>query len=251
MKRIIASVTNDLVADNRLHKVCNTLTDMGFDVLLVGRRYHVSQQIAPRRYHIRRMHLLFRKGPLFYAEYNLRLMILLLFTKCDMFLANDLDTLTANIVAGKLMGKPVVYDSHEYFTEVPELIHRPRVQKIWLWLEKRLVPKVSAAYTVCQSIADIYSNQYSIPFRVVRNVPQVMQYPDVAATPNNTDFRPAIIYQGALNLGRGLEYAIRAMQYLPEARLLIAGSGDKEKELQKLAKDTSPQIGRASCRERV
>jgi glycosyltransferase involved in cell wall biosynthesis len=226
---------------------------MGFDVLLVGRRYHDSPQIAPRRYQTRRMHLLFRKGPLFYAEYNLRLMILLLFTKCDILLANDLDTLTANIVAGKLKGKPVVYDSHEYFTEVPELIHRPGVQKVWLWLEKRLVPKVSAAYTVCQSIADIYSKRYNIPFRVVRNVPQVMQHPEVTANLINNELRPAIIYQGALNLGRGLEYAIRAMQYLPEARLLIAGSGDKEKELQRLAKETSPQniqfLGRLSLEE--
>lgn len=253
MKRIIASVTNDLLADNRVHKVCSTLTDMGFDVLLVGRRYHDSPQLVPRKYKTRRMHLLFRKGPLFYAEFNLRLMILLLFTKCDILLANDLDTLPANVVGSKLKGKPVVYDSHEYFTEVPELMHRPRVQKVWLWLEKRLVPKVSAAYTVCQSIADIYSKQYNIPFRVVRNVPQVIQHPDALAKPTNTDSRPAIIYQGALNLGRGLEFAIRAMQYLPEAQLLIAGSGDKEKELQKLAKETSPQnirfLGRLSLEE--
>ena len=101
MKRIIVSVTNDLVADNRVHKVCTTLTEMGFDVLLAGRCYHSSPQMAPRVYKTRRMHLLFRKGPQFYAEYNLRLMFFLLFTKCDILLANDLDTLPANIVAGK------------------------------------------------------------------------------------------------------------------------------------------------------
>ena len=241
MKRIIASVTNDLVADSRVHKVCTTLTEIGFDVLLVGRRYHSSPQIAPRVYKTRRMHLIFRKGPLFYAEFNLRLMFFLLFTKCDILLANDLDTLPANVAAGKLKGKPVVYDSHEDFTEVPELINRPQVQQVWLWLEKNLVQKVNAAYTVCQSIADIYSDQYKITFRVVRNVPLYIEQADVAVAPADSGLQPAIIYQGALNLGRGLESAIRAMQYLPEAQLLIAGSGDKEKELKKLAKETSPK----------
>ena len=253
MKRIIASVTNDLVADNRVHKVCTTLTEMGFDVLLVGRRYHSSPQMAPRVYKTRRMHLLFRKGPQFYAEYNLRLMFFLLFTKCDILLANDLDTLPANIVAGKIKDKPVVYDSHEYFTEVPELINRPRVQKIWLWLEKKLVTKVNAAYTVCQSIADIYSKQYKIPFRVVRNVQLSQHYQDKTTNIFVADSRPVIIYQGALNLGRGLESAIRAMQYLPEAQLLVAGSGDKEKELKKLAQETALQnikfTGRLSLEE--
>jgi glycosyltransferase involved in cell wall biosynthesis len=214
---------------------------MGFDVLLAGRCYHSSPQMAPRVYKTRRMHLLLRKGPLFYAEYNLRLMFFLLFTKFDTLLANDLDTLMANVAAGKLKGKPVVYDSHEYFTEVPELINRPRVQRVWLWLEKVLVPKVSAAYTVCQSIADIYSQQYNIPFGVVRNVPQPIQYPENLDKTLINDSRPAIIYQGALNLGRGLESAIRAMQYIPEAQLIIAGSGDKEKELHELATEISPQ----------
>lgn len=253
MKRIAISVTNDLVADNRVHKVCTTLTEMDFDVLLIGRRYYGSRQIAPRAYKTHRMHLLFRKGPLFYAEFNLRLMLLLICTKCDILLANDLDTLTANVITAKLKRKPVVYDSHEYFTEVPELIDRPKIRKIWLWLEKRLVPEVNSAYTVCQSIADIYSGQYNIPFRVVRNVPLVEKETDIAERFILNDPRPAIIYQGALNLGRGLENAISAMQYLPEAMLLIAGSGDKEKELQKLADETSSQnirfLGRLSLEE--
>ena len=46
--------------------------------------------------------------------------------------------------------------------------------------------------------------------------------------------KPLIIYQGALNKGRGLEQAIGAMELLPEAELVIAGGGDLENELQAL-----------------
>ena len=41
-----------------------------------------------------------------------------------------------------------MYDSHEYFTQVPELINRPRVQKIWENIEKRILPKVKYAYRI-------------------------------------------------------------------------------------------------------
>jgi glycosyltransferase involved in cell wall biosynthesis len=241
LRRIIVSVTNDLVADNRVHKACNTLTEMGFGVLLTGRCYKNSPEVAPRSYTTRRLRHIFRKGPLFYAEYNLRLFLFLLFSKCDILLSNDLDTLPGNALAAKLKRIPLVYDSHEYFTEVPELIHRPRVRQVWQWLEERLVPGVSAAYTVCQSIAEIYTLKYSIPFRVVRNVPESTSFSGDAPEAIPEDSRSIIIYQGALNLGRGLEQAIRAMEYLPEAVLVLAGSGDKEEELRRLAAGVSPE----------
>lgn len=231
MKKIFVSVTNDLVADNRVHKVCNTLNAMGFQVTLVGRRLPGSPSLAPRGYATRRLRLLFHKGPLFYACFNFRLFLWLLFRPFNLLLANDLDTLPAMVLAGKLKRKPVIYDSHEFFTEVPELIHRPYIRKIWQRLEKLLIQQVSAAYTVCSSIAAEYERMYGIRFQVVRNLP-LAKPPDILQqSVTQQSKNPVIIYQGALNLGRGLPQAIRAMDYLPEAELVIAGSGDLDSEL--------------------
>jgi glycosyltransferase involved in cell wall biosynthesis len=230
LKKIIISVTNDLAGDQRVHRVCLTLTGMGFHVLLTGRKLPDSLPLKDRAYPTRRMRLCFTKGPLFYAEYNFRLFLLLLFSRFDLLLSNDLDTLPANWLAAKLKRKPLVYDSHEYFTEVPELIGRPLVQKIWEWLEKRFVPGVDQAYTVSKSIAEVYSRKYKISFRVVRNLPLAVAYrePPVAG---KDDPPHTIIYQGALNKSRGLEQAISAMQYLPDVTLLIAGTGDVKNDL--------------------
>jgi len=93
MKRVILSVTNDLFSDQRVDKVCNSLTKMGFCVKLIGRGYHNSPKLQKRNYQTKRIHLFFRTGPFFYAEYNIRLFLYLLFQKVDILVANDLDTL--------------------------------------------------------------------------------------------------------------------------------------------------------------
>jgi len=232
-KRIIVSVTSDLVSDNRVHKTCTTLTEMGFDVLLVGRNLPGSKSLSPRYYQTKRLKLLFNKGPLFYACFNFRLFCLLLFLTFDLILANDLDTLSATFLVSKLKNKPLVYDSHEFFTEVPELVYRPRVKKIWEWLERKMVPKLKHAYTVCDSIAQIYNEKYGVPFRVVRNVP-VATNSNQKEKGHSNNAEKIILYQGAVNVGRGLEQAIRAMKNVEDARLVIAGDGDIRKELEEL-----------------
>jgi len=224
-------VTNDLVSDNRVHKVCTTLKQMGFDVLLVGRKLPASNPVQ-RAYSTKRMHLLFKKGPLFYAEYNFRLFLLLLWTKSDILLSNDLDSLTANFLASRLKRVPLVYDSHEYFTEVPELINRPRIQKIWESLERKMLPNVKYAYTVCDSIANVYHEKYGTDFKVVRNLPQARE---IKSQKKESD-KKLILYQGAVNVARGLEQAIRAMHYIENAELVIAGDGDIKTELEELVK---------------
>ncbi|WP_167617987.1 glycosyltransferase [Maribellus sediminis] len=235
-KKVIVSVTNDLVSDNRVHKVCTTLLSMDFDVMLLGRKLPHSLPVS-RDYSTKRMRLIFKKGPCFYTEFNFRLFLYLLFAKCDILLSNDLDSLAGNFIAAKLRNKPLVYDSHEYFTEVPELIHRPKIQKIWQGLESRMLPKVKHAYTVCQSIADVYNKQYGTNFKVVRNLPQKRDFKPV----EKQSGEKIILYQGALNIGRGLEQAIKAMHFLEDSKLVIAGDGDIRQQLHDLVEQEKLQ----------
>jgi len=234
-KRVLMAVTNDLVSDNRVHKIAVTLMDMGFDVTLAGRDYPSGKIRLERPYHIRRFSLWFNKGPQFYANYNIRLFFYLLAHRFDVVVSNDLDTLPACFYASRLTGRKLVYDSHEYFTEVPELINRPRVKRFWEKIEKRILPRLTYCYTVCQSIADIYQEKYGTNFRVVRNIP--FKIGDLSIEgylpPFPTD-KPVVIYQGAVNLGRGIEEAILAMHQIDDVLLVIVGIGDLYDECKKL-----------------
>ena len=230
-KRIILSVTNDLVTDQRVHRSCLALMEAGYEVTLVGRRLRSSQPIQ-RPYRTHRMRLMFNKKALFYAEYNLRLFFLLLFSRADLYFANDTDTLLANYLAAKLRGKKLFFDSHELFPDTPELVERERVRRVWQWLERKLIPRTDARCTVCHSCAEVLEQRYGLPFGVVRNVP--LRSPQ-KAEPHRVGEPYLLLYQGALNLGRGIEETLAAMPHLPECRFLIAGIGDHYERLRQMA----------------
>lgn len=233
-KRIIVSVTNDLYTDQRVHKVCTFLLKQGYDVLLVGRKRKTSIPLPPRDYSTKRMKLLFDKGVLFYAEYNFRLFLFLVFRRASILLANDLDTLLANYTASKFKTTAeLVYDSHEYFTEVPELQGR-KAKKIWEGIEAWIFPKLRKIYTVNQSIADLYHEKYRKEIKVVRNISPLWQATDLKSREElglPADM-PIIIIQGAgINVDRGAEEAVEAMKLVENAVLIIVGDGDVVTEL--------------------
>ena len=227
--RIIISVTNDLSSDQRVHKVCSTLYQNGFDVLLVGRLLTTSKELTARSYATKRMKLFFTKGVLFYAEYQLSLLILLLVSKFDSLHANDLDTLLPNYLASRLKRKELVYDSHEYFTEVPELQGNPVKKKIWELAEGFVFPHLKYVFTVNQSIADVYKQKYQKEIKILRNVPAhaMLNFSTQFQLPDFLKNKPYAILQGAgINVDRGAEELVEAMQYVNDLQLLIIGAGD-------------------------
>ncbi len=227
--RATVCVINDLSTDQRVHKHCMLLAEVGYHVTLIGRILPSSAPLAPRSYGTRRFRLPWYRGPLFYAVYNIRLLVHLLRHRPGLVFSNDLDTLPASFLAAKLTGAHLIYDSHELFTEVPELEGR-FARKVWLWLEGMMLPKLKHAFTVNRSIADEYEKRYGLRMGVIRNVPSRMVWPSALPTRSQLklpDGKTLIILQGAgINMHRGAEEAVLAMRQLNNALLLIIGTGD-------------------------
>ena len=236
--RVFVSVSNDLFSDMRVDKICNTLVSMGFEVTLVGRKLSDSLELSPRNYQTKRIKLIFKKGALFYAELNLRLFFYLLFKKQGVLLSNDLDTLLANYWVSKLRGSELVYDSHEYFTEVPELKEGSFSKNTWLKIERFIFPKLKSVYTVCDSIADTYKEKYGVDVKVVRNIPrrkEKVNYVSRAELGLPSDKHILLLQGAGINLDRGAEEMVEAMKYLPINYLfVIVGGGDVFEKLKEI-----------------
>jgi len=227
-KSVIVCVTNDLTTDQRVHKTCTVLGEQGFEVLLYGRILPESMSVI-RNYSTHRVKHFFNAGPLFYAEFNIRLFLFILFKNFDLVFSNDLDTLSASFFAAKWKRIKIVYDTHEYFTETPELVSRPLVQNIWKAIENLIFPKLNHIITVNESIADLYARKFHKKIQVVRNIP--MSYssnkPKSRLELGLPENKRIIILQGSgINIQRGAEEAVAAMRFVENSVLLIAGGGD-------------------------
>ncbi len=233
MKRIVISVTNDLTTDQRVGKTCEVLSEIGYDVLLVGRKLKNSVPVH-RNYKTVRFRLLFNTGFLFYAEFNIRLFIFLLFTKKNILFSNDLDTLLPNYVLSILLQKTLVFDSHELFSEIPELLHKPKVKDFWFCLEKSIIPKLKNVITVSGSIKNHYFKLYGVSATLVRNIPKIEKI-NQKKFEINTHEKKIILYQGAINVGRGIELMIDTMPLLDEFMFIMIGDGDIVKDLKERA----------------
>ena len=203
-----------------MQRICTTLSNNGYEVLLTGRKRNSSIPLKQQPFHQKRLYCFFDKGFLFYAEYNLRLFFLLLFQKADVICAIDLDTILPIYFVSIIKGITRVYDAHELFTEQKEIVTRPRIQKIWLQIEKFSVPKFKNGYTVNQFIVDELNRRHKVSYGIIRNLP--VKY----ATGNEIITKEKwIIYQGAVNEGRSFETLIPAMRKV-NAKLLIYGNGN-------------------------
>lgn len=226
---IYIAVINDIATDQRVQRVACTLAKSKNPIIIIGRKLKNSPQVSNTCFKIKRFSLVARRGFLFYALYNTRLFFYLIFKKGGLILSNDMDTLPACFLASKLKKSKLVFDAHELFAEVPELIEKMLVKRFWKVTEKILLPKLKYAYTVSPGLAGEFYKDYRINMEVVRNLPfRTILKEKVIMNP------PAIIYQGALNRGRGIEKVIKALVFLKNVQFIIIGAGDIEDKLQEL-----------------
>lgn len=237
-KKIIVSVITDLATDQRLIRICSTLAHMGFEVHVLARKLRDSLPLEQYPFQVTRFRCYFTRGTLQYAEFMTRLFFRLLFKRTDYFLANDLDTLLPNYLVSRLRRKHLFYDTHEYFTGVPELAATPLKRKIWKKLEDAIFPSLKTVYTVNASVRDEYQKEYGIPISIVRNVSLTIPV-SPAPLPAHWEHKIILLVQGAgINTGRSCIEMMDAMQLLDDRfHLVFIGGGTAWESLQRRRKE--------------
>ena len=231
-KRVYCTVTNDLNFDQRMIRICTSLANAGFSVTLVGREDRGSLPLDNRPYRQHRLKMWTRRGKLFYVEFHFRLFVYLLGRKMDVICAIDLDSILPCYFVSRLRRIPRVYDAHELFCEMQEVMSRPFIHRMWKKVERFAVPRFRIGYTVSGQIAGEFCRNYGVEYVVIRNVP-LLEQDDVPRV--RTSAERYILYQGAVNEGRCFETLIPAMQHVP-ARLMICGDGNFMEKAQELVR---------------
>lgn len=249
-RRIAVWVSNDLTFDQRVKKTCETLEGLGWTPVLVGRKMAESVPwTGPWEAH--RLSLSAESGPKFYAslQWELHKWLLRHSSELDAIWCNDLDTLAPAVWHGAL---PVVYDSHEYFTEAAGLTGKPIKRAMWLALERWAFKSLPCMITVNESIASSYREAYGLEVLVVRNMPRRQPLVEVQgrqafeAYGIPTDL-PIALMQGAfMDRDRGAAEAVAALPHMPHIRLVLVGAGIEWTEAQARVDDPA-MGGRLHC----
>ena len=205
-----------------MQRICSSLQNHGFEVLLVGVKRENSIQLTSQIFQQKRIPVFFEKTVLFYAEYNIKLFFYLLFKKAHAICAIDLDTILPCYFVSVLKQTKRVYDAHEIFTEMNEVINNRRVKWFWDKIEQFCVPKFDAGYTVNVFIKEEFMRRYMVNYSVIRNFPLLSETSNHST---NSSLHPPIIYQGAVNYGRGFKQLIPAMKFV-DSELHIYGIGN-------------------------
>ncbi|MDE1192716.1 MAG: glycosyltransferase [Arachidicoccus sp.] len=229
MKRIIFTLTNDLTYDQRMSKICNSLAQNGFDVLLVGFKKKSSVSLSKKIYRQKRLSLFFERGPLFFIEATARLFFFLLFSKSDIICADDLDTALPVLFASALRNKKRVFDAHELFCDMHDVVTRPRIRIIWKKIERFVQPKFPVGYSANADYAAQYKKMYGVNYFTIVNCPRLVDT-DIF----NKKKENLLLYQGAVERGRGFEQLIPAIKNM-NVQLLVCGDGKYMDELKQLA----------------
>ena len=233
------SVTNCICHDQRVLRIAETVSRLNCDITIIGRKSGDCCDSDKIHFTTKRFKMLFKRGFLFYKFFNIRLFFYLLFHKYDLLVANDLDTLLANFLVSKLKQLPLVYDSHEYFTGVPEIQNRPLVKWVWKSIEKLIFPRLKHVMTVSDSIAAQYEHEYGIKPVTVRNysrkTDKILPYSkeELGIVKDHL----LLILQGTgINIDRGGEELIEAINMTENVSLLIVGTGDLVPSLKEMVR---------------
>lgn len=214
--------------DRRILRITKTLADAGYRITWIS-RVKTSMDEIDWLDHVK-ISSPFKGGLLFYAWLNILLFLKLLRHRKSIIVSIDLDTILPAYLISVLTRRQMVFDAHEFFTEVPELEGRKSVKSFWNIIANTICPRIQYNYTVSQSLADIFAEKYNVNYKLIRNIGE----PDAI---QNTEsiLNKRLIYLGVLNQGRGIEVAIEALVSLSDWSLCVIGGGDVEEELQMLA----------------
>ncbi len=231
MKSICFVTIDPIEQRRRFVQSVRTAQQAGFSVAVVSITTDEPQEWD---FPLTRINARFKRGPLKFLIFNLKLLKWLRTKPCATIYARGLWVLPAVWFACLLGAHRVIYEAHEFFAGHELLLRRPLRRALWLWVEKITIPRIHHLLTVSEPLAELYRQRYPQLKRVsvIRNLPLRSAFPTTA--PKAKADKPfTVVFHGYFHKGRALPQIIRAMAlvHTQKVTLLLVGHGPLEAEI--------------------
>lgn len=240
MKKITIGFLGNIYFDTRTFNLRKSLTDFGHEVSFVGYDWLSEgfKSIKEKKIRIRKLKK--RISFYFYLYFFVSQFYSLIRLKTDIYFSADFYSLPASVIAAKLRRVKVYYDSREIYTELPALLNRSLLKKIFMMIEKFFIKRTDVVFTTGDMDSGYIEKLFNLnKTYVLRNLPLSNQeinpinYFDKYNIPTAAKI---ILYQGIIVPGRGIEKCFKTLQNQNDLFLIILGGGEYFEHYKSLSK---------------
>lgn len=143
-------------------------------------------------------------------------------TRFDVIHCHDFDTLAIGVRLKRKLKIPLVYDAHEIYGYIIARTLPFWIANIFLWLEKRLVPKVDRIINAWEAQQRYFSRITNKPISIIMNC-KPLQSMDYQPADDEGNF--TVLYIGGLHKGRAVPMLVETAKQLPGVHCIIGGIG--------------------------
>lgn len=244
-------LSNPFVHDPRVYAEARALSEGGYDVTVVAwdRECTYPQVAECDGIHIRRVYVraTFGKGIrqlLSFCAFWRQAIAMLSREEVDVVHCHDLDTVFAGWIVAHRRRAKLVYDAHEcypaMFASHGDMVLLPCLLN---WLERFLSRRVDLIITIGQLLRLRFESMTDRPVTVVGNWKDPDDYVYARAETValagklGVNGRLVVSFLGRLNNDRVILPLIEAVRHIPDVLLIIAGQGDQQAEIMRLAEE--------------
>lgn len=242
-KKICMVTLPNINYDSRILNEAESLSK-DYDVVILNPKYSTSREIGQKKFFIKFVNCPKRLKWTEYFSPLFKLVNLFLLAKAadgekaDFYHGHDLYGLFCVYRTAKKNNCPVVYDSHELWSNVTLFGGWKLFRPIFALIEKFLAPKANVIITVNDLLASYLRKIYHKPTLSIYNFPKVKHKNVYKNLKKDFPYHKLIVYIGAWRQGRAIDLVLEAAKQLDHSfKFVFIGYGINKDLVEKITSD--------------
>lgn len=155
--------------------------------------------------------------------------------RASLYCLHEFSSFPAVWVAARLSGAPIIYDAHDFYSQMVEEADRTRFERRFIvpfqrWLEGVCIRRAAAVLTVSEGVGELMRERFGVTPAVVRNCHDArLDRPGHRGLKDRLGLRPGdflLVAIGNAKQGYAVDVAIEALRCLPKhVHLALIGDG--------------------------
>lgn len=236
-KKVIIAFLGNAKYDARCINMANSLFNNGFKVIIIDEEDPENENLGSNSFEVRHVKTLRKSGFIRYWNYHCKLQKIARQVKPDIFISADLFSLA--VCSNQNINCLKIYDSRELYSKLTSLVGKPIKQLFWSFFERKYYKNVNKVLVSAEKDREFLISRFGYKdIQLIFNFPNIQKKTskiNLCHKFNISEKKKIFLYQGAIQIGRGIEEMISLLNYFEDCVACIVGDGEHKREIIKLS----------------